>query len=283
MEKIKVLNFQPGPNGQGKEYIFKDVFGEEEGQKIDYNNYYTLSSKDFIKIILERHSQCLYLNKWETLSNQIFKNEITLEGYLLNYLVDIYQERKAENLSYYFFIPIELLINKFYTIITDVDAKKDIFYIFNFNQYINETSSTKVYATYVESDTEYRYGDFFIGFNEIIDYTAQIENEDVRKNYTFSYYEFNYKQDEVYKQIYKIRLIGPVGTCFLLNNEPYLIYISSLMHPEIEPHNYQEGIYELDTQGQILLESIIFPKDAIPEINGEIKNVSISLYYEDED
>lgn len=281
MEKIKVLNFQPDVNtGYGKNFIFKDIFTQEAEKKIDYNNYYTISTNTFLETILERQQNCLFKNNWSTDLKEKFENTLKLEEYLLTYIKNIYEERKNQNLSYYYFIPIDLLIEAINNNLSnDEYIQEDINYIFNFNKYINEME----YASYIETSSDYRTGQAFIGVNEIKDYSKQLENEEITKIYNFSYYEFNYKEEEVYKSIYKIKLIGPVGTCFLLNYEPYLIYITSLVDPDAEIRDYTKGVYELDTQGQILLESIVFPKDAIPEINGEIKNVSISLYYEDEE
>ena len=286
MEKIKILNFQPNieTNYQGKSFIFKDIFSQEAEKKIDYSNYYTMTSNTFLTTILERQQNCLFKNKWFSDLTEKFQNISNLEEYLLTCIKDIYEERKNQNLSYYYFIPMVSLIE----IINDsipndyqdkADIQNDINYIFNFNKYNTGT----IYDNYDETSSNYRAGQAFIGVNEIKDYSKQLENEEITKVYNFSYYEFNYKEEEIYKSIYKIKLIGPVGTCFLLNYEPYLIYITSLVDPDAEIRDYTKGVYELDTQGQILLKSIIFPKDAVPEINGEIKNVSISLYYEDEE
>ena len=306
MEKMKLLTFTRSRNtadtDPGQEYIFSRVF-DDENKKIDYTNYSYKTYDEFLSLILQRKEKCLYIDDWA--ESNILNNLFDSADPFRDYLLQIYQDQKESYEQYYFYISLDKLRQIIENDVMEdgrslssnkkLHLKSDLSFIFDFNKYIGKNNeNVSLYLTYDENNSEYQKGISYIGVGEIKDFSKQIENKEVTTEYKFTYYEFNFINVEVFKNISKITVYGPIGTGFLLNRKPYLIYIQDFDNIDIETHYEREtleerledlrnGIYELDTHGKILLESITFPKQAIPFIgDDEEEIIRIILYYEDE-
>ena len=289
MTKIKNLIYTPNAANQGKEFIFDDIFSEEAQITIDYSNYSTLSFNNYCNEINQRYSVCLNKNNSKNfLQNNCFDNNFQE---LKSIIIQLYNDQQNRGIDNYFYIPIQSVINVLQGKTSSSLIKSDINFIFDFNKTImsNDQGDTW-YSVVAESlndgtpNPDYHTGVSYIGVTKLPeDYNKSIEETNF--NYTFKYFEFNFKQEEIHKLISKIEVYGPIGTCFILNHQPHLIYITQSALPEQKVGvetvvDIVHGLYRLDTKGQVLINSITFPKESVPS-NSTDRQIKILLYYED--
>lgn len=299
MTKIKNLIYIPDSSNNGKEFIFDEIFTEEAKKTIDYTNYLTLSFEEYCSQLNERYNMRLYKNEYSNFFEYYFNNNYQE---FQNLIISIYKDQKQNLIDNYFYVSIQEIMEKFQErMLEQFNSQQnfilsDMDFIFNFNKTIISSSSLEYsdineFLDDNDLNPSYHQGIPYIGVTELLqDYDKSItDNQTNNKiNYNFRYFEFNFKAEEQHKLISKIELYGPVGTCFILNHQPHLIYItqSALLeqnHNEETTIDIVHGFYRLDTKGQVLLESISFPKDAIPSnITEEEKNVKILIYYDDD-
>ena len=288
MTKIKNLIYTPNAANKGEEFIFDDIFSKEAQITIDYSNYSTLSFNNYCNEISQRYDICLNRNSSKDFLQNYFDNDFQE---LKNIIIQCYDNQKREEIDNYFYVPVQNIIDILQESVSDSLIRNDINFIFNFNRTIMSNNKGNTWysdiAEFLSDGTpnpDYHTGVSYIGVTKLPeDYNKSIE--DTSFNYTFKYFEFNFKQEEIHKLISKIEVYGPIGTCFILNHQPHLIYITQSALPEQKVGaetvvDIVHGLYRLDTKGQVLINSITFPKESVPNDSSD-RQVKILLYYED--